>query len=122
MSEIIELACGSESKRPGCVLIQAAYGCSSSIVDTVFDTDDWMLAPSERMVKVPGTLEQWKKHAEHLRFKRTIFNMVVHGKIVKKNLNYDDALTALAEERAKGNKPTLRIVAVLNRNGVRISN
>jgi hypothetical protein len=35
-------------KRPACVLLQAAYGCDSSIPH-LFNTDTWLLAPTDDM-------------------------------------------------------------------------
>ena len=44
-------------KRPACVLLQAAYGCDSSLSHQ-FDTEDWLLAPTENMGVMEVTEEQ----------------------------------------------------------------
>ena len=58
------------TKRPGCVLLQAAYGGDNQLVSALFDTADWVLAPTAKMAMVNGTREQWERHAAQLRQKR----------------------------------------------------
>jgi len=57
-----------ESKRPGCVLLQAAYGCgeANSFLQSVFDTRHWLLAPAPKMAKIKGSESQWKALADQL--------------------------------------------------------
>lgn len=70
--ETFDLVVDVATKRPGCVLLQAGYGCNSSLVSELFDTDDWVLAPTAEMAVVNGTYEQWKGHAAKLRSKRSV--------------------------------------------------
>jgi hypothetical protein len=67
--ETFELVVDLESKRPGCVLLQAAFGCGENnfLLHHVFDPTDWLLAPVPGLVRVPGTLAQWQKLAGQLR-------------------------------------------------------
>lgn len=58
------------TKRPGCVLLQAGMGGDNHLVSELFDTDDWVLAPTEKMAMVTGTRQQWERHAELLRLRR----------------------------------------------------
>lgn len=46
----------------GCAIVQALYGCNSHACH-LFDTDIWDLAPTENMVVVQGTYEQWRELA-----------------------------------------------------------
>lgn len=61
-----KVAFGTESRRPGCVLLQAGFGGDSHIVSEVFDTRHWLLAPSEPFAMVTGTKEQFRSHAAKL--------------------------------------------------------
>ena len=58
------------TKRPGCVLLQAGCGGDNHLVSALFDPEDWVLAPTEKMGMVEGTREQWTRHAELLRLRR----------------------------------------------------
>lgn len=54
-----------EKKAVACLLLQAAFGCDSSLVHRFgFDTATWLVAPTESMRKIRGTEEQWRKAAE----------------------------------------------------------
>jgi hypothetical protein len=66
--ETFELVVDLETKRPGCVLLQAAYGCGGNnfLLHHVFSSEDWLIAPVTGFARVPGTLEQWKKLAKLL--------------------------------------------------------
>ncbi len=55
-----------KSRRPGCVLIQAAMGGNSHFVSETFDTRHWLLAPTDNMGMVEGTVAQWKKLSQIL--------------------------------------------------------
>lgn len=70
LEEVYVLAVDLESKRPGCVLIQAAYGCTrdetNHLLHMVFSTEDWLLAPTNSMARVPGTMAQWQSLADKL--------------------------------------------------------
>ena len=51
-----ELIYDCDKKAVGCVLIQAAYGCDSSLVHRFgFDTSTWLVAPTSGMRKIRGT-------------------------------------------------------------------
>lgn len=43
--------------RPGCVILQAHFGCEGNIAH-LFDTKDWLLAPTPDMRVYP--LEDWQ--------------------------------------------------------------
>lgn len=45
-------------KRPGCVVVQAGMGGSSSIVSQHFDAVDWLTYPTPDMKLFPTTEEQ----------------------------------------------------------------
>lgn len=49
----------------GCVLLQAAFGCSSHLLDRFgFESNTWLLSPTENMRRVAGTESQWRMFAE----------------------------------------------------------
>jgi hypothetical protein len=50
-------------KRPGCVILQAAAGCSSDGLKRYFHAEDWLLAPTPDMRIMHGTKEDWAKVA-----------------------------------------------------------
>lgn len=52
-----------------CVLLQAAFGCNSSIPQ-IFDTKDWLLAPSKGMERMSATRAQWQQIAAMPRAER----------------------------------------------------
>lgn len=64
------LVVDAATKRPGCVLLQVPYGGDSRLVSELFDTEDWVLAPTKEMYVVNGTRQQWERHAELLRLRR----------------------------------------------------
>ena len=67
MSEkTFSVAFGTESRRPGCVLLQATFGGNSSIVSSLYDPATWLLAPSEPFAMVTGTMKQFQGHADKL--------------------------------------------------------
>jgi hypothetical protein len=49
-------------RRPGCVIIQAAYGTDADI--SLFPTESWLLMPSQDMKVYKVTEEQLKKLVE----------------------------------------------------------
>lgn len=51
--------------RPGCAIIQAMYGCNNMIA-SLFDTNLWLLAPTDDMVVIPFTGDTLKEHVEML--------------------------------------------------------
>ncbi len=59
----IKLLVDVKTRRPGCVLLQAVAGGDSHFVSTVFDTRHWLLAPTENMGMVTGSVTQWKNLA-----------------------------------------------------------
>lgn len=56
-------------KRPGCAIIQAAFGCSGNLA-SLFDTEDWLLAPTENLGVFEVTDEQLGKLPEITRIFR----------------------------------------------------
>jgi hypothetical protein len=64
----LKLLVDTETRRPGCVLLQAVAGCgeNNSFLSMTFDTRHWLLAPTPKMAKVEGTVKQWRKLAEIL--------------------------------------------------------
>ena len=44
-------------RRPGCAILQAAYGCPGSLA-SLFDTQDWLLAPTPNLRVHEVTTEQ----------------------------------------------------------------
>ena len=67
MDKLIKLAVDMNTQRPGCVLIQAVAGGDSHFVSEMFDTEFWVLAPSDNMAVIAGTREQWEGHANKLK-------------------------------------------------------
>lgn len=119
MPELIELVCDAETKRPGCVLIQAAYGCRGSVVSQLFDTADWILAPTGKMTRVKGTLEDWRKHAEELKLKRSVFtvkgNHPTLAYVTKMGLPYDKALELVKELKLYSYEITVDVTETMDR-------
>lgn len=69
----------TDLRRPGCVLIQAAYGCDPQALGELgFESRDWLLVPTPGMRKLSGNRGLWDR--------------VV-------------AITANARDRADGRKP-----------------
>ena len=66
----IPLVVDMKTRKVGCVLIQAAYGGDNSLVGVLFDTEDWVLAPTDDMKLIGGTLKQWTEHAAWLKLQR----------------------------------------------------
>jgi hypothetical protein len=66
MSEKITLVLDKPTGRPMCVLLQAAFGCQSSIVSSAFDAETWFVSPQPEMIKVTDTVENWRKHAAEI--------------------------------------------------------
>ena len=58
------------TKRPGCVLLQAACGGDNHLVSALFAPADWVLSPTDKMAMVEGTRDQWERHAALLESKR----------------------------------------------------
>lgn len=50
-------------KRPACVLLQAAYGCSPYGAVMKFDSETWLVMPTDDMRRIKGTKEQWERLA-----------------------------------------------------------
>lgn len=65
MSETFDLVYDVVTRRPACVLIQAAYGCPSTPVHE-YETRHWHTHPTDNMYKVKCTMEQVRKHAAEL--------------------------------------------------------
>lgn len=53
-------------KRPACVLIQAAGGGNMSTLNRHFDSECWLVAPTQDMRMVAGTDEEWARLARTL--------------------------------------------------------
>ena len=54
----IQIAVDAKTHRPGCVLIQAAYGLGDNH-DVIIDYSDiWVLAPTKSMIVLKGTESQ----------------------------------------------------------------
>ncbi len=47
-------------KRPGCVLLQAVAGGDRALLDSLFSSEDWLITPTDDMMLMRGTLDQWK--------------------------------------------------------------
>lgn len=54
--------------RPTCVMLQAAFGGDSHIV-SLFDTRLWLLHPTEDLVMMHGTFQEWQQLATTLNAK-----------------------------------------------------
>ena len=69
----ITLAVDTVTRRPGCVLLQAAYGfaANNEFLTMTFDPEDWVLAPTPNMAAVTGTPAQWQAQARLLKLQRT---------------------------------------------------
>ena len=65
MSDSLTFVIDLDSRQPGCVLIQAAYGCDHGAAG-MFPTRSWLLAPTPNMVRMKGTREQWRKFTAEL--------------------------------------------------------
>ena len=50
-------------KRPGCVLLQAVARGDSGTLHRHFDTEDWLVAPTDGMRMVLGTDDEWARFA-----------------------------------------------------------
>lgn len=66
MSEKIDFVIDTKQRRPACVLIQAAYGCDSSLAGRLFLSDAWLVAPNDDMYLVSGTKEEWEAYQKEL--------------------------------------------------------
>lgn len=66
MKDGITLVVDKDTRRPGCVLLQATYGGDSRIVSELFEPHTWHLAPTAGLCMVTGTREQWERHAEQI--------------------------------------------------------
>lgn len=68
----IALVVDTQLRRPGCVLLQAAFGCGENnrFMATLFDAADWVISPSEHLAVVRGTSEQWRKLAAEITQKK----------------------------------------------------
>ena len=53
------------SRRPACVLLQAAYGASPQL-GRFFDARHWLTAPTPDMRMVEGTADEWRQYAARL--------------------------------------------------------
>lgn len=69
-TETIVLLVDMKTKRPGCVLLQAACGGDTYKLQQFFDARHWVLAPTKDMQLIRGTPEQWKKLALMLEKRR----------------------------------------------------
>ena len=73
MSELIAIAMHLPSRRPACINLQAAFGCTDrNLFMQVFDSQDWEVGDIKNIKLVAGTREQWLKHARHLETLRTL--------------------------------------------------
>ena len=57
---MINIVYDAKLKRPGCVLLQASYGCSSGLAHK-FPLDSWLVAPTPDLKKYQVTEEQLEK-------------------------------------------------------------
>ena len=65
MSDKIKLVVDVVQRRPACALVQAAYGIPHSApILARFDPGAWLLAPTDDMHLVEGTMEQWHSFAD----------------------------------------------------------
>ncbi len=59
-----ELIFDTDKCAVACVLLQAALGCDSNLVNKFgFDPNTWLVAPTKGMSRIRGTEEEWKKAA-----------------------------------------------------------
>jgi hypothetical protein len=57
---VVTIAFDVQAMRPGCVLLQAAYGCSPSVAHG-FPTEAWLLAPTDTLRVYEVSPEQLAK-------------------------------------------------------------
>lgn len=56
----IRLAFDMKQNRPGCAIVQGLFGCpGTSPVLCKFDPGTWLTSPTDDMVVIAGTVEQW---------------------------------------------------------------
>ncbi len=60
----IPLVMDVEQRLPGCVLLQAAFGGTSSMVSRLFDPGVWLTGMTDNMKIVYGTRTQWEEFAK----------------------------------------------------------
>lgn len=65
MTDKISLVVDVKLRRPGCVIIQACYGCGDErqLVSQLFDPHTWLTAPTDDMYLISGTRDQWEAFA-----------------------------------------------------------
>jgi len=59
VSKKITLVYDPVLKQPGCVLLQAAYGCNGHDLQRHLPDAEWLLAPTKDMGRYTATEEQW---------------------------------------------------------------
>lgn len=66
MTDEIVLVFDTKLRRPACVLLQALYGCghNNGFLQMTFDAQDWLTSPTEDMVRISGSREQWEQLAK----------------------------------------------------------
>ena len=60
----IPLLYDTELRRPACVLLQAAVGGDTGLVNRLWRSDVWLVAPTPGMRALLATREQWEALAE----------------------------------------------------------
>lgn len=58
------LAVDVVQRRPACVILQAVFGGDRYIVGRYFNARTWLVAPTDDMRMVEGTIENWKMFAD----------------------------------------------------------
>lgn len=53
--------------RPGCVILQAVFG-GDRRAGTLFDARSWLVAPTDDMKLIRGSLDQWKALAAKVNY------------------------------------------------------
>lgn len=55
----IVIAFDTKQMRPGCVILQAVFG-GDRRAGTLFDASSWLVAPTDDMRLIRGSLAEWK--------------------------------------------------------------
>lgn len=65
MSDELTILFDPKLMRPGCVILQAAYG-GDRRAGTIFDSSTWLVAPTDGMRLIRGSLAQWQGLAQQV--------------------------------------------------------
>jgi hypothetical protein len=65
MTDTRKLVVDVKQRRPACAIVQAVFGVSgANDILCMFDPGTWLLAPTDDMHLVEGTMEQWRGFAK----------------------------------------------------------